>query len=268
MLYPIDKNGLVINEASVAKIQEQYKVPIRQVEKICKDSLEGNLQSIYVRGSVSVGRAIIGISDLDIVVIVNTDISESDRTIILSRILEIRETFSFITLIDITILTQETLLNAPEYKNLPIYLKTQSCCLFGESILDTLPSVKPGKDLAIKMYSNLEAEFSDLRNVVAGINQSRQYLYQTQPLKFWCVWTMRTLLRSGLGLVMAEKMLYSQDLKTCFLEFSKKYPDYHKGMEKALEYAMNPIDDQKELLLFFDNFISKYLKLWQPLLVK
>ncbi|MEM5773304.1 MAG: hypothetical protein QXL86_03755 [Candidatus Aenigmatarchaeota archaeon] len=74
---------------------------------------------------------------------------------------------------------------------------------------------------------------------------------------------MRTILRSGLGLVMMKKPIYSPDLKTCLEVFSKEYPEYVEEMEKAFKWAIKPISNKKEILKFLDNFLPKFLMLWK-----
>lgn len=263
MLFPIDKNGCVINEASDSEVQEQYKPAIQELLAISKIRLEENFRSFYVRGSVSVGRAIPDISDLDVVIFVNKEIQADYIAWFSDQAKQLEKKYFFITFVDITVITLERLLNSIEYSNLKIYLKTQSFCVEGEEMLHFLPEVIPGRSLAISMYGqNLINELNNLRSVING-EVIRKYHDEEKPLEFWCIWIMRVLLRSGLGLVMISKPVYSQDLKTCAEVFCEKYPQYSKDIQKALEYAINPVSDKKELASFFDNFVPQYIKLWE-----
>ena len=65
MLYKIDKNGFVVNEAGLKKIQPYYRKILEEINKLYNDKLGDNLLSIYIRWSVSVGKAKPGISDID-----------------------------------------------------------------------------------------------------------------------------------------------------------------------------------------------------------
>ena len=70
MLYKTDKNGCVINEANLRKIRPYYRKILQEINQLYIDKLGDNLLSVYIRGSVSVGRAKPYISDVDSVAVV------------------------------------------------------------------------------------------------------------------------------------------------------------------------------------------------------
>jgi hypothetical protein len=265
MLYLLDNNGYVVNEAGVAKVQLKYRPVISDVIKLCTGILGNNLKSVMIRGSVSVGRAIPNTSDIDVIAVVNKTISKTKQTLIFQQTDSLEAKYPFVSLIDITVLSMPEFMNSKQFTNLKVYLKTQSFCAWGENIIDELPTVKPGKELAIQMYGNIESEFSDLKKIFEGIME-KTYLGKVQPISFWCVWLTRILLRSGLGLVMLKRPVYSQDLMTCCEVFSEEYPQYKESMEKALHYSLNPTNDSKEILSYINSFIPKFVELWKPIL--
>lgn len=266
MLYLLDKNGFVVNEASAVKVQPEYRPVISDVIKLCTGILGNNLKSVMVRGSVSVGRAIPNTSDIDVVAVVDKSISKTKQTLISLQTDSLEAKYQFISLIDITVLSMPELMSSRQFINLKVYLKTQSFCAWGENILDKLPAVKPGKELALQMYSNIESEFSNLKKIFEGKTKNLAYSGKVQPIRFWCVWITRVLLRSGLGLVMFKRPVYSQDLGTCCGIFSEAYPQYKKLMEKALYYSLNPTNNSEEILIFINTFIPKFVELWKPIL--
>ncbi|MEK7641622.1 MAG: hypothetical protein AAB365_01355 [Patescibacteria group bacterium] len=267
MLYPIDENGCVINEASADKVQGEYIPLVADVLSLAQTKLTTNLRSVYIRGSVSVGRAVPGISDLDSVIVVYHSVSAAELAWFSQEARLLEKKYPHVTFVDITVLTLDQILTSKEYSNLKIYLKTQSYIAYGEDILMHIADVKPGPDLARRMYAGLREECADLRNVISG-DGKKTYLGEEKTLAFWCVWNMRVLLRSGLGLVMFETPVYSQDLETCYAVFSTAYPEYAGDMAKALQYAMNPISDKTELISFLDRFVPSFLILWDVSLKK
>lgn len=78
MLYKIDKNGFVVNEARLEKVQPYYRKILKEINKLYNDKLDDNLLSIYIRGSVSVGKAKQGISDIDSVVVTKEELLRKD----------------------------------------------------------------------------------------------------------------------------------------------------------------------------------------------
>ena len=163
----------------------------------------------------------------------------------------------------LTIVTEDELLNSIEYQNLSVYLRTQSACLFGNDIIMELPEIKPGRELALMMYSGLNKEIERLKNIFSGKTKNSQYLNITRPMEFWCIWLSRVLLISGLGLVMTKKPIYNQDLKDCYYMFSQEYHEYAEEMKQALIWAVNPVNDKEKIISYINSFTPKFLKIWE-----
>lgn len=266
MLYKIDKNGYVINEADLSKIQPYYKKILQEINQMYINKLGTNLLSIYIRGSVSVGKAKPNISDIDSVAIVKRKLTRKKLLWTIKASDDLEKKYPKAGLIELTIVSLKELLKSKKYRNLRVYLKTQSVCLMGKDILPQLPKIKPGKRLAIYLYGDLKQELGTLKKIFSGRITNREYLFQRRPIKFWCVWMSRILLRAGLGLVMTKKAIYSQDLKTCFSIFIKEYPEYKKEAKQLLKWSIKPTNNKKQLFNFLDNFAPKFLKLWQDVI--
>jgi len=268
MLYSINKDGVVVNDAHINRIQEQYQPILEGINDYYRKELGDNLSSIYIRGSVSVGRAKPFISDIDSVAIVSTDISPKKQKEIHKYSKKLQEKYPFVTLVDMTVISQENLFEDKEFSNLKIYLKTQSVCLYGKDIVKEIKDVKPGSELALEMYGDLPEKLQDLEKIFSHNTTEKTYLGEKRPIEFWCVWTMRTILRSGLGLIMFKKPVYSQDLQTCAEVFSTEYPEYEQYMEKAILWAMNPTTERKEIQEYLKEFSPKYIALWDKAINK
>lgn len=263
MIFKLNSRGEVINQGSKNKIQTLYAPAVRIAVELIKENLHRDIHSIYLRGSLATGNGIKDLSDLDMVVITKKVIDDGQikwRNEISKKILS---NYPFITFVDITIISRDELLEGKKCPNLPIYIKTSSTLLFGYNIADKIPAVVPGRKLALKMYSDLENEFSELRKKFSDKNADLKYLNVDQPLTFWCIWTMRVLLRSSLGIVMCKKPIYTQDLVECYKQFTEIYPNFRKQMRQALVWSKNPINNKIILLEYFDTFIKKYLTIYK-----
>lgn len=263
MLYKIDKNGFVVNEANPKKVQPYYKKILEEISKLYNEKLGDSLISIYIRGSVSVGKAKPGISDVDSIAVTKKEVPREELFWIIKESKRLEKKHPKAGFFDLTVVSLEELKNSKNYKNLRVYLKTQSFLLSGQDILYQLPDIIPGKELALQLYGDLPEELGILKNIFAGKIKDREYLFQKRPIKFWCIWMTRVLLRAGLGIVMTEKPVYSQDLKTCYTVFIKEYPQYKKEMKQLLAWSVNPIGDKEKIFNFLNNFAPKFLKLWQ-----
>lgn len=262
MLYNLNEKGEVINNASIDCIQPPYQSILKKIEKFYKKTLGENLLSIYIRGSVSVGRAKPFISDVDSVAITHTDVTPQKLKVINEYSKELQQKHPFVTLVDMTVISRKALWENDEFSNLKIYLKTQSVCLYGENVTKEIEVVRPGRELALEMYGDLPEKLQDLEKVFSHNTTEKTYLGEKRPIEFWCIWTMRTILRSGLGLVMFKRPVYSQDLETCAEVFLDQYPEYKLDIEKALFWAMNPTSDKERIHSYLKEFLPMYISLW------
>jgi predicted nucleotidyltransferase len=263
MLYKLDKNGHIINEAELKKIQPYYKKILEEINQLYFCKLGSNLISIYIRGSVSTGRAKPYISDIDSVAIIKKKLTRKDRLWFNRAAKKLEKKFSKVSLIELTIITPRELFESKEYKNLKIYLKTQSVCLEGTDLVSKIPRIKPGKKLAQYLYADLPREIKILKNIFSGKFKNYKYLQQKRSTEFWCIWMCRTLLRAGLGLVMIKKPIYSQDLKTCYNVFIHEYPECEKEAKQLVKWSVKPLNDKKQLFIFLDDYSKKFLDIWQ-----
>lgn len=75
-----------------------------------KETFGSNLRSIYVRGSVSVGRAKPYISDIDSVAITQNEVSSGISKNVFRFSVELQKKFQFVTLVDMTSLSSFSVL--------------------------------------------------------------------------------------------------------------------------------------------------------------
>ena len=266
MFFKLDSSGSVVNEARIAKIQPAYLPVLDELTVFYQKTLGENLKSIYIRGSVSVGLAQAYVSDIDSVALIQSTIPEHLQKEIFLYSQEIQEKYPFVTLVDMTVLTLEALMTNPEFSNLKIYLKTQSVCLYGEDILEKLEEVKPGKALALKMYGDIPEKLEALNKYFLGEGSEMLYLGEKRPVQFWCIWTMRTILRSALGLVMVREPIYSQDLRSCAKAFTVHYPEQEEFINQALRWAKEPTNNKVEIASYLQKNLQKYTTLWREVI--
>lgn len=267
MLFRINKEKIILNDASIERIQPKYKEVLDEIGKICLKEFGQKMQSLYVRGSVSSGLAIPFASDIDIVAIVKKNIGKIKLKFVGNIIKELEKKYPFVTMIDLTVISSRELFFSCDYSKLRVYLKTQSVCLWGQDIVKKIPSYKADRNLFLIMHNNLENELLELHNFFSCNIIDKKYQNSLRPTEFWCVWTMRTILRASLGLIMVKKPYYSPDLKTCRDIFVKEYPSFRNDMNIVFEWALNPTSDKKEICDFLGQFIPKFMKLYKELVL-
>ena len=65
---------------------------------------------------------------------------------------------------------------------------------------------------------------------------------------------MKIIIRCGLALVLMKENTYTRDLYPAYKLFSKHFPEKQEEMKLALNYAINPSVNNKEILSFLSSF--------------
>lgn len=263
MLATIDHEGRVVNQGSRSLFQPFYKEVLEEFLD-CVSRLPEAPLSVYVRGSISVGKAIEGLSDADLVVVYDHDATEGLRKSYSAMASQLAGKYKGrLDEVDVTLTTREALLYDAQIKNLKIYLKYQSVLLDGRDILDQLPEVYPGRNLALYMYGDLSEEILSLKRQFEGIGAPKLYQKYERETQFWCVWLARVVLRSGMALAMTRRPLFTQDLLECRDLIVEFFPELAEMASLAIDFAINPTDDARECIDFIDMYVDNYLKLWR-----
>lgn len=264
-LLEIDKDGFVINTGSRKKVQPEFSQLVQSLQELCVTTFGQYLVSLYIRGSVSVGKAYVGTSDLDAIVLLDHTPTEDDKKNSGRIASTLEESHPEVTIVDLTTTSVDKLLYDPEWKNLRVNIKTQSALLYGKDTVQHLTGIRPGRELALMMFGDVMNELEELHSVFKLRDNERTYQGEKRSLQFWCVWACRVILRSSMGIVMTDTPLFSPDLTTCKEIFSMKYPEFSRDMEKVLAWAFNPPTDSEEISSFLDTFLPKYAELWNKL---
>jgi len=216
-----------------------------------------------VRGSVATGKAKPPISDIDLVLVVDYERLDAAKGYFNAIVTDLVHKYApDITEIDLTVTTIDVLLYDSDIKNLKIYMKYQSVLLRGVDILNELPGVYPGPYLAMYMYGDLESELKSLERQFSRIGEPKTYQNKERPDSFWCVWMMRTILRSAMALSMFEDSYFTQDLQECNRMAKKYYPELSDFLDESLRLAIEPSNDANYLLDFMHRYVAEYLQTW------
>ena len=67
---------------------------------------------------------------------------------------------------------------------------------------------------------------------------------------------MKNIIRAGFSLTIAQNTHFTRDLGVCVEAFACDYPAKAKAMSQALQLALHPTENPKQLLSFLDVFGS------------
>jgi hypothetical protein len=241
---PVDQNGFLLNTTSERHLAVS---PWRDVLASSVDAIAahftGALHSIYVRGSVPTGAAVLGYSDIDLIAVLQQKIEAEHRE--WRRAFE-RASRSTPVEIELGLVAVRRLTESDESWPWSFILGTQSLCVRGENIIPSLPRFRPDHYLARKLAAGTQ-RFVD-RAILRAHNDSNP-----NAVKNLCRQAAKYLLRS-LAALFIEGEGYTRDLRTIAALTTAKYPAQRQNVRQALALALEPTKDSAVVLRFLDSF--------------
>jgi uncharacterized protein len=248
---PIDDAGYIINEANQTKIASVYNDLIEKVILTYQSQLGSSLHSIYIRGSIPRGLGILGVSDLDTICITKKQMEVTDLAWVRKAEEELNNSFPYVSGIEMSVYSIEDFCDTQSFSIIKFMIKTHSICVIGEDVSSHLPSYKADKTLANHHIVHLEEQIEQAKKEIQD-NEDKEDVLDC------CSWIMKIIVRAGLAFVLEHEKRYTRDLYPAYEAFAKHYPQYELSMRQALEYAINPVSDWKQLVTFL-NVMEEWL---------
>lgn len=246
-LLKTDKDGFIISESSVDKINSPWKEAVEEIKNVYLENLGDIIHSIYVRGTVSRGEAIKGISDIDTFAVITKKPEEIDRSWVKETRKKLEYKFDFSTGVEIGFISYDELFNDDKLFNDRFAIKTQSACIYGEDLTLKIPPFLADIKSASHFHRNLKKVLENAKKNIAN-NPDKD------DVKEWCRWVMKRIIRAGFVLVMEKEQAFTRDLYPSYELFSKYFPEQEPKMKIALDLAINPTENADEIANFLDDF--------------
>jgi hypothetical protein len=231
-----DDQGFIISDSSVDKIGLPWKEVVDRAVLECESILKDALHSIYVRGSVSRGMAVEGISDLDMVVLIKQAITDEQKLALEVASSKLEGAYPFCAKVELGVHEQQAVLMGRD--RVAAHLKMYAACVYGDNLIPQLPKVKIGPDVMLHAFGFNRAIKARISRIESG-----DLAFSPKA----CQWIMKRIIRSGGELIMERERVYVRDLYPCYQLFSKHYPDQEEAMKKVLWLCLNPTSDLAEV---------------------
>ncbi|MCL6433720.1 MAG: hypothetical protein K6T90_05790 [Leptolyngbyaceae cyanobacterium HOT.MB2.61] len=209
-LLDVDIEGYLINACDWAAIQSPWLELVNDLKAGCVGALGDRLHSLYLRGSVPRGAAIVGVSDLDSIVILKNAVSSEleEWSEAFQSTLERR--YPFCRKVELLLIAYSEIWHSES--SWQSVLQTQSLCIYGEDVRSQLPRFKPGIALVRHAFDLKD----DLAKTQSGLRQlSPNHPQFEEQVKGWCGWITRRMIRTGFELVMEAEGTFTRDLYPC-----------------------------------------------------
>lgn len=250
--------GEILNNTDILKVDRiflpLFETVITNLEEIFAD----NLHSIYSYGSIAEGRAKVGLSDADFIVILKNPIDDREEKILRESEKIMSKFSNIITKVDFSTVTLEEVLAEKNFYSWGAYLKILGMPIYGDDVRKKFPNFTPGiditrgfngdlascieKTLLILQSSASEGEKKKEIRGIAGKILRSFFMLIAPEIKFW------TTILSEQTEKVTEYFPQYKGVFYCFLEARKHEKEAEEFMEKLKEF-------QKEVLPIFEKGI-------------
>lgn len=246
-LLQTDVNNYIVSESNADKITSPWKEAVEEIKNAYLVHFNKAVHSIYIRGTVSRGKAIAGISDIDSFAVISKHLHKIDRTWIPETRKTLERKYTFSTGIEFNLFPVNNILDDDAFFNIRFVIKTQSACIYGDDLAQKIPPFRADLQTASHFHRNLGNAIEKTKKQVTDSSNQEKIME-------WCRWIMKKIIRAGFVLVMDKEQAFTRDLYPSYECFSKYFPEHEHKMKTALYLAINPTHNPTEIIHFLDDF--------------
>lgn len=233
--YGLDPNGFIVSDVSIDKIGRIYMPCIQKsIESLQKLFLQ-QLHSVYLYGSVARGDAIVPKSDLDLIVMVDGQLSLTKLAELKKVSGELSQTYrSIVREVGIAVAYyDDTMDPANYYEN--AFLREISVCVYGEDVGKQFGPYKLSSEIAIQFNGDIcESLIRLLKRLEAASTDDFTTLTQNFA---------RKLIRTYYSMVMARSQIWTTRLIEQSEVFIRHFPDKESIVHSLLGWIDEPVMD-------------------------
>lgn len=246
--FGVDQNGIIVNEADLGKISSTFQPLVDSVLSAAIANLSAEVESVYFYGSIVTGTAVLGKSDLDVILVLKHEPSaETGQKI---KELESRLTAQHKPLVRGVALgftSVEQLQRAEERYAGVCFLKHLCVRAHGADLTKDIDGFKPTWQVAQGFNGDIRQSLDRARLKVVNAESEYEVQVLSQALG-------KKLVRTGFSLVMPRLASWTTQLRTSYEAFAGLYPERGVQMALALQWAGVGTTDKTEVLAFIDSF--------------
>ncbi|WP_420863219.1 hypothetical protein [Algirhabdus cladophorae] len=243
--YGVDDEGFIKTEVMASKIQVPYFKLVEDVKNRLGHVTGNQLHGLHLYGSVVTGKAQVPTSDLDVLVVLRQQPTETLTSQIKTAEAALSQKYSHIAR-DVAVgITFPKEIDADLY-GIGCFIKHLCVCVLGEEMQASLPRFKPTQQVA-KAFNG---DFEKVRE---------KYLSQletTPPegISRLSEQISRKFIRTGFSLVTAREQSWTTDPQMACDAFAKYYPDKAADMQRTLQISKQPGVSKRDLLELLVGF--------------
>ena len=237
--------------SSSGKILPLKKIPLDSVWKPPVDwaiqqyrmRFGSRLLSVYLRGSVAIGRSIARTSDIDTVGIIRGSIAAKDKKTICD-LESIPCPYEICPRVDFSILSETDMTTSARYRTGRLLAMVHGFPVWGKSFRKGLPYLSPGPEVAA-YAPRLQRDMKIYQSLLGCRDVDQPAIYR---------WILKRIVRAAFETEMKDRNDFSLDTYTCGMVLLKHHPQFKDQLLGVLDYLlMNKPISKNEIREFIDS---------------
>jgi hypothetical protein len=243
----LDAQGFIAREGSLGRVPHAFRPVVAAAQDRLLDTFGAQLHSAYLYGSIPRGTARVGRSDLDLLVALHAEPTETDRTDAHDVDETLDKDFPQIDGSGTLLVSRAQALSDLERHDLGWFIACLCTPLLGEDLAEYLPRYRPDSLLARETNGDLALLLPRWRDRIAATADTDE---ARRPLVRFMS---RRLVRTAFTLVMPRWNGWTSDLREMAEAFAEYYPARADHLRTAAVLGYEPAGDATVLRSYVDD---------------
>ncbi|MBB1466299.1 nucleotidyltransferase domain-containing protein [Vibrio sp. SG41-7] len=245
----IDKDGFIETPYSHKNIAPEFQDAVNAVIDSLLSGLPNQIDGIYLYGSVSRGTAVVGRSDLDVSIILNTPINPKEKRVFQLLSDTIPKAYPQVSKLDIDPGFLSEVLQPQEKFHWQFWLKHCCCCIWGNDLSINFPRYKPSNEIA-------QALNGDLSTFLKQMPSSFKTMTDADVVKV----IGKKLVRATYYFVAEQDGSWYTNLSQCAAVAKRYYSNQSDDIELAHQYALGNLISKTEAFELYERLSKKLIR--------
>ncbi|MEZ8501000.1 nucleotidyltransferase domain-containing protein [Vibrio splendidus] len=242
----LDREGFIQNLYSPKNIAPEFQDVVSAVVDWLLRELPGQVDGIYLYGSVPRGTAIVGRSDLDVSIVLATPVGQREKEVFNLLSDTIPQTYPQVTKLDIDPGSLSEALQSNEEFHWQFWLKHCCCCIWGNDLSIKFPQYKPSNEIA-------QALNGDLSTYLKQMTPNFKTMTDADVVKV----IGKKLVRATYYFVAEQDGSWYTNLSQCAEVAKRYYPNQSDDIELAHQYALGNLISKTEAFELYERLSKK-----------
>jgi len=249
----LDSQGYIQREGSLGRIQPAFRPVVAAARDQVLEVFGARMTSAYLYGSLPRGTARVGRSDLDLLLALREEPTESDRADAVRLGEALDKEFPEIDGVGTLLFSRTRLLSDLETYDLGWFVACLCTPLLGEDLAEFLPRYRPDSLLARETNGDLALFLPRWRKRIAAVDASDGATDAYEARRPLVRFMSRHLVRTGFTLVMPRWNGWTSDLGEMAEAFGAYYPQRAAQLREAAVLGYEPTGDPAVLRSYVDD---------------